>query len=167
MAAMIDQQTRDEKWSAVRSVLTDLYRAVDRLEALFPGRKFTPDGHLMGSIGEALAARMFDLRLLRASTPTHDASTIDGQVLVQIKITQGKQGVALTAEPDHLLVLLLRRDLSVEVVYNGRGHGPWSQAGKAQRNGQRGIALGKLRAVDGGVPDAERLPLQNKVDLRR
>ena len=33
-----------------------LYDIVDRLEELFPGRKFTPDGHLVGSIGEVIAA---------------------------------------------------------------------------------------------------------------
>jgi hypothetical protein len=29
-----------------------IYCAVEELEALYPGRKFTPDGHLVGSIGE-------------------------------------------------------------------------------------------------------------------
>ncbi|WP_155253486.1 DUF6998 domain-containing protein [Bradyrhizobium japonicum] len=36
--------------------VTDIYRAVAELEALYPGRKFTPDGHLVGSIGEVIAA---------------------------------------------------------------------------------------------------------------
>lgn len=48
------------------------------------GRKFTPDGHLVGSIGEAMAAHMFDLRLLPAATPKHDATTADGRTFVQI-----------------------------------------------------------------------------------
>ncbi len=41
-----------------------LYDIVDRLEELFPGRKFTPDGHLVGSIGEVIAANLYDLELL-------------------------------------------------------------------------------------------------------
>ncbi len=32
--------------------VADIYRAVRELEANYPGRKFTPDGHLVGSIGE-------------------------------------------------------------------------------------------------------------------
>ncbi len=36
--------------------VADIYRAVVRLEELYPGRKFTPDGHLVGSIGEVIAA---------------------------------------------------------------------------------------------------------------
>lgn len=33
-----------------------IYLAVAELEGLYPGRKFTPDGHLVGSIGEVVAA---------------------------------------------------------------------------------------------------------------
>ncbi len=38
-------------WDEVRRLLEDLYQATDRLEELFPGRKFTLDGHLVGSLG--------------------------------------------------------------------------------------------------------------------
>ncbi len=41
-----------------------LYDIVDRLEELFPGRKFTPDGHLVGSIGEVIAANLYGLELV-------------------------------------------------------------------------------------------------------
>lgn len=33
-----------------------IYRAVEEFEAAYPLRKFTPDGHLVGSIGEVIAA---------------------------------------------------------------------------------------------------------------
>ena len=164
---MDKQDVKDDGWSEVPALLTSLYRVVNRLEELFPGRKFTPDGHLVGSIGEAMAARMFDLTLLTASTAEHDATTADGQSLVQIKLTQGTRGIALRAEPQQLLVLRLAPDLSVEVVYNGGGHAPWAAAGKMQNNGQRAISLSQLRAMHGKVPDSERLPLRNEVDLHR
>ena len=48
-----------DHWTEVGELLASLYRIVERLEVLFPGRKFTPDGHLVGSIGEVIAARMF------------------------------------------------------------------------------------------------------------
>ena len=163
---MDNQEIKEDGWSEVPALLTSLYRVVNRLEELFPGRKFTPDGHLVGSIGEAIAARMFNLILLKASTAEHDATSADGQTLVQIKLTQGKRGIALRANPQHLLVLRLAPDLSVEVVYNGCGHAPWAAAGKMQKNGQRVISLSKLRAMHGKVRDSQRLPLRNEVDLR-
>jgi hypothetical protein len=36
-----------------------IYKAVEELEALYPGRRFTPDGHLVDSIGEVIAAEKF------------------------------------------------------------------------------------------------------------
>ena len=149
------------------SLLADLYRIVARLQDLFPGRKFTPDGHLVGSIGEAVAARMFGLSLFKASTEAHDAETADGRTLVQIKMTQGNRGVGLRAKPQHLLVLrLVAMDRSVEVVYNGGCHAPWSAAGKVQKNGQRPISLSKLRSLDADVAGSERLRQHNQLDLR-
>ena len=151
-------------WTEVGELLASLYRIVDRLEVLFPGRKFTPDGHLVGSIGEVVAARMFGLQLLPASTPNHDAKTDDGR-RVQIKFTQGTLGVALRAEPDHLLVLCLARDRSLEVVYNGKGKSPWSQSGKMQKNGQRQISLARLRTIDASAPQSDRLPRRATIDM--
>ena len=153
-----------DHWTEVGELLASLYRIVERLEVLFPGRKFTPDGHLVGSIGEVIAARMFGLELLPASAPDHDAITGDGRK-VQIKFTQGTRGVALRAEPDHLLVLCLDRDRSLEVVYNGKGKSPWSQSGKMQTNGQRQISLARLRTIDRAVPERDRLSPCGMIDL--
>jgi hypothetical protein len=36
-----------------------IYKAVEELEAAYPSRKFTPDGHLVGSIGEVIAGKVF------------------------------------------------------------------------------------------------------------
>ena len=54
-------------------------------------RHFTPDGHLVGSIGEVLVASYYGLELLPASSQTHDAKSDSGK-MVQIKATQVKQG---------------------------------------------------------------------------
>ena len=107
---------------------------------------------------------MFGLELLPASAPDHDAITGDGR-RVQIKFTQGARGVALRAEPDHLLVLCLDRDHSLEVVYNGTGNSPWSQSGKMQKNGQRQISLARLRAINRAVSEQDRLPPCCMIDL--
>lgn len=163
-AGASEDASNDDRWTEVPVLLASLYGIVDRLETLFSSRKFTPDGHLVGSIGEVIAAHMFGLTLLPASYPDHDAEAGDGR-RVQIKLTQGARGVALRAEPDHLLVLLLAPDRAIKLVYNGRGDSPWSQAGKLQRNGQRQISLVCLRAIDASVPGRNRMPLRATIDL--
>ncbi len=46
-----------EHWQEVPRLITLLYEVTDELGKRF-GRKFSPDGHLMGSLGEAIAVYM-------------------------------------------------------------------------------------------------------------
>lgn len=143
-------------WHEVAQLLEALYAASARLEVLFPGRKFTLDGHVVGSIGEVIAAYMFELDLARGSTQGHDAYTCDGRQ-VEVKFTQGTS-VALREEPAHLIVLHRRKAGRVGVAYNGPGAPVWASSGALQKNGQRPITLARLVKIDALVADADRLP---------
>jgi len=129
---------------------------VNRLEELFKDqhRKFTPDGHLVGSFGEVLAAANYALSLFPPSYPIHDAKVEVGSGQVQIKITQGKQ-VGIRHLPEYLLVLSLARDGTSEEIYNGAGEPAWRCAGAIQKNGQRSIGFGRLRSL---MPQGVRIP---------
>jgi hypothetical protein len=140
---------------AVPLLVSRLYALVAELESHFPERRFTPDGHLVGSLGEVIAAYRYNLKLLTASEEAHDAASPCGR-RVQIKATQGKS-VGLRAEPQHLLVLKLTTSGEAIEIYNGPGDRVWIGCGKMQRNGQRTIGLGKLRALMVQVPMTERL----------
>src|SRR5690349_3086807 len=132
------------QFKRVAALIRHLYSIVDELEQFFPSRSFTPDGHLVGSIGEAVAAFVYDLELLCSSTQCHDAKTRDGR-LVQVKLTGGNSAISMYDEAHHLIVLqLLKRSEFIE-VYNGPGTLPWQLAGKVQKNGQRSISLSRLR----------------------
>lgn len=147
----------DVDWREVTALLEDLYIASARLEALFPGRKFTLDGHLVGSVGEVVAAYMFDLDLNPASTLGHDARAPDGRN-VEIKLTQGTT-VAFRHEPEHALILHRPKGGPVRVVYNGPGELIWAAAGAMQKNGQRPITISKLSRIGAQVSDQDRLPV--------
>ena len=154
----------NDHWSEVGELIATLYRTVGRLEALFPGRRFTMDGHLVGSIGEVIAAHMFGLELLPASAEKHDACAPDGRLL-QIKFTQGKRAIAMYGEPEHMIALRLTPLRTIEVLYNGPGAVAWNASGKLQKNGQRSISLSRLRSLDKAVPLAARLPVVDVVLL--
>jgi hypothetical protein len=121
-----------------------IYRAVAQLEAAYPGRTFTPDGHLVGSIGEVIAAEALGLELHKASHPSHDAFDANGNV--QIKMTGGKS-VSLYATCERLVVLKVISPTEAEIVYDGPGEPAWTLAGKMQKNGQRTVSLAKLAAL--------------------
>lgn len=140
----------------VPDLVRQLLSLVNELERLFPDRRFTLDGHLVGSLGEVVAAERYGLALLPASSETHDARAADGR-LAQIKLTQGGS-VGLRSEPDHLLVLVLDEHAEVREVYNGPGAPAWAAAGRMQKNGQRSVAVAKLRSLMGSVTPSARLP---------
>lgn len=129
--------------------IKELYKITTELESSYPGRKFTLDGHLVGSIGEVIVAEHYGLTLLRNSLETHDAVSSTGKY-VQIKATQVNR-IAISSEPDYLIVIKLFSDGSWEEVYNGPGKLAWDSAGKMQKNGQRPISLSRLRSLMSSV----------------
>lgn len=128
-------------------IIAEMYKLVDELEAMFQGRHFTPDGHTVGSIGEAIAAYYYGLTLLPASTKGMDAKIESNPV--EIKATQG-DSIAPRCHPERLLVILLKRDGSWEEVYNGPGDVVWQLVGNKPlpKNGQYQVRCRKLRELN-------------------
>lgn len=148
---MIDNTTR------LRELMVRLAHLVTDFEQLAPGRSFTPDGHMIGSIGELIAMTEHGLELVTASTKGYDALriTAEGEKRsVEIKATQGVS-VALRhsqAPCDDLIVLKL--DLSRatwDTVYCGPAAPVWETLSpRMPSNGQRSISLSKLRSLTHG-----------------
>lgn len=133
-----------------------MYAVVKELEDEFVDeeRKFTLDGHLVGSIGEVVAAYAFGLKLYRPGIETHDAETDDGK-RVQVKLTGGIRGILLSSKPDYLIVLQLR-DYKFTVVYNGPGAPVWGRCGgDTTVRGNHPIGLGALRSLQPTVPSIQ------------
>jgi hypothetical protein len=142
--------------SLIKYLVPQLFAITAQLEAAAPGRKFTPDGHTIGSIGEVLAASDYGLTLATASTQGVDAIAPDSRE-VEIKATcrERNQVVCLrSCKPGlHLLVIWLHRDGSHETVFNGPAMLAWESAGPMQKNGQRPIGFKTLRHLQGLVPE--------------
>ena len=101
----------------IKQKLAELLKIVNELQARFPDRKFTLDGHLIGSIGEVLARYYYGIELAPTGTKRHGGTLNRKQV--QIKITQ-RDSVDIKGIPENLLVLFLNtKDLAVYEVYNG------------------------------------------------
>jgi len=160
-------QAQPREWDEGRrrrfhNLVQQLYLSVVGLDREFAaeGRRFTLDGHLVGSIGEVVAAYAFDLELLASGAETHDARAHDG-TLVQIKLTGGSGGVGIYGKPDHLIVLQLSK-MEIRLIYNGPGARVWEKCGKLQKNGQRRISLSNLQALE-----ADASPETHKICQKR
>ncbi len=127
------------------TAVAKIYKAVEELEREFPGRPFTPDGHLVGSIGEVMAREVFGFELYPPSNKGHDAKC-KTRGDVEVKITAGKS-VSFYSDCNHLIVLRIVSPSEGEVVYDGAGAPVLQLAGKIQKNGQRRASLGKIRQL--------------------
>ena len=155
---------REVDWRKVTELLEKLYETTSALEYMFEGRRFSPDRHLVGSIGEVVAAYMFDLDLENASNKGYDArSKSDPEIQVEIKFTQGKS-IGIRHKPQHLIVLQRLKNDRVKVVYNGPGSPVWGD-GRTSSNGQKAVSVATLRRLDEDVIDSERLPEVNSAPI--
>ena len=107
------------------------------------------DGHTLGMIGEAHAAELLNLRLMRNSTQGYDAVAADCET-VEIKATT-RGSVALRTgkhKPHRLAVIQLDpATLQPTVIYCGPAAPVWALAGPMQKNGQQVISLQTLKRL--------------------
>jgi hypothetical protein len=134
-------------------------------------KHFTPDGRMVGDIGEVLAERFFCLRLEKDQKAGYDGILeTDNKTKVEIKITR-KKAFQFRKITDRVIALSLTEGAEeVEVVFNGPGKLLVEKAPGMKRLAKRkgdhwhfekpfNIAPHKLRGL---VPhdDSERVPLR-------
>ncbi|MFM5566295.1 DUF6998 domain-containing protein [Aeromonas veronii] len=138
-------------------LVQQLYSTVEELEEMFPGRHFTPDGHMVGSIGECLVADAYGLELMNASNKGYDALSPSG-LQVEIKATQAKS-VAFRSQPEHTIAIKILPNGTFEEIFNGPGNLVWQQFdGKPlPSNGQYQISLNKLKELNKQVDKPQRI----------
>ncbi len=107
----------------LKGAIRDLYRSVVELNNAFPERKFTPDGRMVGDIGEAIASLKFNVILDEKSRKDWDGFRIDKngkKRKVQVKTTQ-KDETYLKKPPyeGDLIVFKINNDGGYECCYDG------------------------------------------------
>jgi hypothetical protein len=149
-----------EALAQVPRLVRDLYAIASEFETLLAGtgRKFSPF-HLVGNLGEVIAAYKYDLTLLNNFEPLHDAQT-EGGLKIQIKTIQGISRVALRGQPDHLIVLQLNKEGEATEIFNGPSVLVWERFGSRKCYGQRSVALSTLRSLMDHVPQTQRVRLR-------
>ena len=133
----------------VRTAITKIFRSCQRLTELTK-RPFSPDGHLVGSFGEVVAAELLNLTLMPPSNDGYDAIDDQGR-RVEIKATT-RTSIGLSASgtrAERLVVVVVDGDGETEIAYDGPTAPAWDAAGKAQKNGQRRISVSTLKKLAG------------------
>ncbi len=140
----------------LKNLIEQILKSSKRL-SLITKRPFTPDGHMVGSIGEVYAQQYYGVELYPPSHQGHDGLWQGREV--QIKATQ-RISVELKGPSDLLLVLKINPDGSFEEIYNGDGKSPWQSLShrKATRAGEISISLGQLKKLNALVKNEDKIP---------
>jgi hypothetical protein len=134
---------------AIPGLVGQLFQTVQALNKIFPHRPFTPDGHLIGSIGEVVAADTYGLILEKCSHEGFDAKT-ETQQTVEIKLTGGRS-VAVSSDaktPELLIVLKLDPNTGFEEIYNGEFPLALWRSKKASKRRVVNLRVNELRNIN-------------------
>ena len=157
----MDQPYTKENIEAAMGHVRTLLDQVNALEAMFPGRHFTLDGHLVGSVGEIAASYHYGIKLFPPSTERHDGYICGRNV--QIKITQ-TDNVLIGEKPEYLIVLYLARTGKIYEVYNGPGAIPWKVPGKPDKRGYKLLRVNMLMSLDGEIKPKDRITAVHPIE---
>ena len=141
---------------SVSDLILGVFSACQELSRI-TGRPFSPDGHLVGSLGEVFAAEQLGLTLMTPSNHGYDAIDSNG-LKVEIKATT-RNAIALSAAgtlAERLVVVQFDSSGLGRIPFVGPASHAWSLAGPIQKNGQRKLAISTLTNTskwsDGDVP---------------
>ena len=135
--------------------------SVNELNAHFLPRKFTLDGHLLGSVGEIYASYYYGIDLYPSGKPIHDGFVNNKDI--QIKVTQNKS-VELKEIPNYLIVLhidVTETEVVISEVFNGPGSIAVGNNIK-NNNGEYYLGFKTLLEARTRVKDSERIIQQVK-----
>jgi hypothetical protein len=152
----------------VPALVAQLYETAHALHRLFPERQFTPDGHMVGNIGEVVAAYTYGLSLNdKAVNPGFDARVGSDGPTVEIKLTSDRS-VGVSSEPkppEYLVVLEFREAGGFSEVYSGRfPAGLWRRKRKSRRL-VKNLRLAELRSEQAKLDPAQRLRQRHALAL--
>jgi len=159
---MVNTVQRDLLSAAIRK----MFEAQAELNRVFPKRPFTPDGRMIGDIGEAIAEIDYLVTVDPKSRKDWDGrreGVCEGCPEVQVRATQrdDDDNIYVKESPDNgwLLVFRLFQDGHWECRYNGRTSRVWEalKNKKADKDGWKGITLVRLRELDREVANDERI----------
>lgn len=108
-------------------------------------RPISPDGHLVGSLGEVIAADRLGLTLMPPSNYGFDAHGPNGE-RVEVKTTT-RNSISISNEgtlAERIVIIQLLDDGSARIAFDGPADHVLDAAGRPQKNGQRRVSLARL-----------------------
>jgi len=142
--------------------ISAIYGIASELSKEFNITNCTPDGHLLGAIGQIAAKIAFGVRF-GSQTNEHNCTWSDGDSILDIQVRcTGRGSIALRKEPKYLIALEISEGGNIYLLYNGPGKYVWEMI-KHQKNNQKYASKIQLRDAQMEVDPNSQIPIKQNI----
>ena len=140
--------------------IAKIYALAKELGNAFGIERCTPDGHLLGAIGQIAAKIGFGLEF-GSEKEEHNCIWSDGTRKINVQVRcSGLGQIALRQEPEHLIALEISPQGRIRILFNGPGGIVWNQI-RYQKSAAK-IRLFKVAPKDSNRSSSKR-PITNNL----
>lgn len=151
----------------IPDAVNQMLQIVKHLQSVYPKKKFTLDGRLVGDLGEILVESAYDIELHDELQKHHDGIASDGRQ-VQIKATmQNSLTFPVDHVPDYYLGIKIHADGTFTEVFNGPGSVAWEaiKNRKPTKTNLHSISINTLARLNQNVQTKDRIPRRPKKSI--
>ena len=145
-----------------KEMISAIYDIANKLGREFNITTCTPDGHLLGAIGQIAAKIAFGLKF-GSDMEEHNCTWSDGKrnLDIQVRCT-GRGSVAIRKEPKYLIALEISETGKIYLLYNGPGEYVWERI-KHQRQPQKSASRNQLKNAKMEVSPKSQIPIKENL----
>ncbi len=148
--------------SEFKNKIALIYQTASELGSEFNITTCTPDGHLLGAIGQIAAKIAFGLNF-GSNVKGHNCTYSDQNRIINIQVRcTGRGSIALRKEPEYLIALEISESGRIYLLYNGPGNFVWEKI-KNQKQPQKYASKNQLKGAQSEVSVKAQIPIEEKI----
>ena len=142
--------------------ISEIFGIANELGRAFNITKCTPDGHLLGAIGQIAAKIAFGLKL-GSALEGHNCTWSDGDRILDIQVgCTGRDSIAIRKEPKYLIALEIAEEGKIYLLYNGPGKYVWEKI-ERQKQSQKYASKKQLRDAQMEVNPKSQISIEQNI----
>ena len=139
-----------------------IYKIANELGHEFNISKCTPDGHLLGAIGQIAAKIAFDLQF-GSHEKEHNCIWSDKNQTINIQVRcTGRGSIAIRKEPEYLIAIEISETGKIFLLFNGPGKVVWEKI-KHQKQPQKTATINQLKEAQLEVSPKYQIPIKRNL----
>lgn len=139
-----------------------IYDIANDLGSAFNITNCTPDGHLLGAIGQIAAKIAFKLNI-GSKVEGHNCTWSDGKSVLPVQVgCTGRGSIAIRKKPMYLIALEITETGKISLLYNGPGKHVWEKI-EHQKQNQKYASKNQLKDAQMEVDSKSQIPIEQNI----